>query len=101
MSNESGSQLARQARQLIRSKRYREAFQYAARARDQDPRCAQVGTFQIFSPKNHPEITLSNGWIPTLNLTKKQPAGFKVLPQKIYTNFSWDKIKSNCQEKIM
>ena len=42
MSNESGSQLARQARQLIRSKRYREAFQYAARARDQDPRCAQV-----------------------------------------------------------
>lgn len=52
MSNESGSQLARQARQLIRSKRYREAFQYAARARDQDPRCAQVGTFQIFLPKN-------------------------------------------------
>ena len=58
MSNESGSQLARQARQLIRSKRYREAFQYAARARDQDPRCAQVGTFQIFLPKNHPKIAL-------------------------------------------
>ena len=51
MSNESGSQLARQARQLIRSKRYREAFQYAARARDQDPRCAQVRTFKIFSPQ--------------------------------------------------
>ena len=54
MSNESGSQLARQARQLIRSKRYREAFQYAARARDQDPRCAQVGTLQIYLPKKHP-----------------------------------------------
>ena len=56
MSNESGSQLARQARQLIRSKRYREAFQYAARARDQDPRCAQVGTFQIFLPEIVPDF---------------------------------------------
>ena len=91
MSNESGSQLARQARQLIRSKRYREAFQYAARARDQDPRCAQVGTFQIFLPKK-PKITLTQ---------YKQQAGFKVLPQKIYKNFSWEKLKSNCQEKIM
>ena len=42
MSGDTGSDLARQARQLIRSKRYREAFQLAARARDQSPRCAQV-----------------------------------------------------------
>ena len=65
MSNESGSQLARQARQLIRSKRYREAFQYAARARDQDPRCAQVGTFQIFLPKktqNYLDPIQATGW---------------------------------------
>ena len=77
MSNESGSQLARQARQLIRSKRYREAFQYAARARDQDPRCAQVGTFQIFLSKK-PQITLTQ---------YKQQAGFKVLPQQIIRIF--------------
>ena len=41
---ESGVSLARQARFLVRSQHYREAFQLAARARDQDPQCAQVST---------------------------------------------------------
>lgn len=47
MNRETASSLARQARQLIRSKRYREAFQLAAQARDQNPRCAQVNIFLI------------------------------------------------------
>ena len=42
MNRDSASSLARQARQLIRSKRYREAFTLAAQARDQSPRCSQV-----------------------------------------------------------
>ena len=40
--DDSGLSLARQARFLIRSSHYREAFQVAARARDQNPKCAQV-----------------------------------------------------------
>ena len=54
MSGESGSNLARQARQLIRNKRYREAFQLAAQARDLDPRCAQVNS------NNHKRIHLKS-----------------------------------------
>ena len=44
---QSAASLARQARQLIRAKRYREAFTLAAQARDQSPRCSQVNVIVL------------------------------------------------------